>query len=68
VFTAILLCHIVEEGKIAPKAPVREMSEVLAGLPDWITPERLTVHTSGLPNYYMPLWKAAFRKTPNSPS
>ena len=67
VFTAILLCRLIEECKIDPKAPVREMSEVLADVPDWITPERLTAHTSGLPNYYMPLWKAVFRKTPNGP-
>lgn len=67
VFTAILLCRLVEEGKIDPMAPVREMSDVLTDVPDWVTPERLTAHTSGLPNYYMPLWKAAFRKTPNGP-
>jgi len=67
VFTAILLCRLIEEGKIDPKAPVREMSEVLADVPDWITPERLTSHTSGLPNYYLPLWKAFLRKTPDGP-
>ena len=68
VFTAILLCRLIEEGKIDPKAPVREMSNVLTDVPDWVTPERLTAHISGLPNYYMPLWKAAFRKTPDGPS
>lgn len=67
VFTAILLCRLIEEGKIDPKAPVREMSDVLMDVPDWITSERLTAHTSGLPNYYMPIWKAVFRKTPNGP-
>ena len=67
VFTGILLCRLIEEGKIDPKAPVREMSDVLKDVPDWVTPERLTAHTSGLPNYYMPLWKAVFRKTPNGP-
>lgn len=67
VFTAILLYRLIEEGKIDPRAPVREMSEVLADVPDWITPEHLTAHTSGLPNYYMPLWKAVFRKIPNGP-
>jgi len=67
VFTAILLCRLVEEGKIDPMAPVREMSDVLTDVPDWVTPERLTAHTSGLPNYYMPLWKAVFRTTPNGP-
>jgi CubicO group peptidase (beta-lactamase class C family) len=55
VFTAILLCRLIEEGKIDPKAPLREMSDVLTDVPDWITPERLTAHTSGLPNYYMQL-------------
>ena len=30
-------------------------------VPDWITPERLTTHTSGLPNYLFPLWSAASR-------
>jgi len=67
VFTAILLCRLIEEGKIDPKAPVREMSDALTDVPDWITPERLTAHTSGLPNYYTPLWKAFFRQSPNGP-
>lgn len=67
VFAAILLCKLVEEGKIDPMAPVREMSEVLADVPDWITPERLTAHTSGLPNYYVPLWRAIFRTKPDGP-
>lgn len=67
VFTAILLCRLIEEGKIDPKAPVREMSNTLKYIPDWITPEGLTAHTSGLPNYYLPLWKAVFRKTPDGP-
>ncbi|WP_461429291.1 serine hydrolase domain-containing protein [Gymnodinialimonas sp.] len=67
VFTAILLCRLIEEGKIDPKAPVREMSDALKDVPAWITPERLTAHTSGLPNYYMPLWKAVFRETRDGP-
>ena len=68
VFTAILLCRLIEEGKIDPKAPPREMSDVLTDVLDWITSERLTAHTNGLPNYYMQLWKTVFRKTPNAPT
>lgn len=67
VFTAILLCVLVEEGKIDPKAPLRDMSDAFKDVPDWITPERLTSHTSGLPNYFMPLWKALFRQQPGGP-
>ncbi len=50
VFTAILLCLQVEEGKIDPHAPVCEISDTLKYVPRWITPERLASHTSGLPN------------------
>lgn len=67
VFTAILLCMFVEEGKIAPKAPLRDLSDVLKDVPAWITPERLATHTSGLPNYFMPLWKALLRQQPSGP-
>lgn len=67
VFTAILLCLLVEEGKIDPKAPLRDMSGALKDVPEWITPECLTSHTSGLPNYFMPLWKALFRQQPDGP-
>ncbi|SEV88020.1 CubicO group peptidase, beta-lactamase class C family [Cognatiyoonia koreensis] len=67
VFTAVLLCRLVEEGKIDPKAPLRDMSDALKDVPDWITAERLTSHTSGLPNYFMPLWKALFRQQPDGP-
>jgi len=67
VFTAILLCLLVEEGKIDPQAPVRDMSDTLKDLPEWITPERLISHTSGLPNYFMPLWKALLRQHPDGP-
>lgn len=67
VFTAILLCLLVEEGKIDPQAPVRDMSVTLNVVPAWITPERLISHTSGLPNYFMPLWKALLRQQPDGP-
>ena len=48
--------------------PVRQMSDALTDVPDWITPERLTAHTSGLPNYYVPLWRAIFRTKPDGPN
>ncbi|MEN8833099.1 serine hydrolase domain-containing protein [Pacificibacter sp.] len=67
VFTALLLCVLVEEGKIDPKAPEREMSEALKDVPEWITPERLTSHASGLPNYVTPLWKAVLRQDSAGP-
>lgn len=67
VFAAILMCLLVEEGKIDPKAPLRDMSDRMEHVPDWITPERLASHTSGLPNYYMPLWKAFLASTPDGP-
>jgi CubicO group peptidase (beta-lactamase class C family) len=67
VFTAILLCLLVEEGRIDPQAPVRDMSDTLKDVPEWITPERLISHTSGLPNYFMPLWKALLRQQPDGP-
>lgn len=67
VFTAILLCRMVEEGRIDPHAPLREMSDGLKDVPAWITPERLATHTSGLPNYFMPLWKALLRQQPDGP-
>jgi serine-type D-Ala-D-Ala carboxypeptidase/endopeptidase len=67
VFTAILLCLLVEEGKIDPHAPVRDMSDTLKDVPAWITPERLISHTSGLPSYFMPLWKALLKQQPDGP-
>lgn len=67
VFTAILLYLLVEEGKIDPRAPVRNISDTLKNVPEWITPERLTSHTSGLPNYFMPLWKALLQQQPDGP-
>ena len=67
VFTAILLCLLVEEGKIDPRAPLAEMSDALSNVPPWITPERLVSHTSGLPNIYVPIWKALFQQRPEGP-
>ncbi len=67
VFTAILLCVLVEEGKIDPRAPLSEMSGTLKDVPHWITPERLVSHTSGLPNIYAPIWKALFQQQPEGP-
>jgi len=67
VFTAILLCVLVEEGKIDPHAPLRDMSGALRDVPAWITPARLASHTSGLPHYFMPLWKALLRQEPDGP-
>lgn len=66
-FTAILLCLLVEEGRIDPQAPVRDMSDTLKDVPEWITPNRLISHTSGLPNYFMPLWKALLKQHPDGP-
>jgi CubicO group peptidase (beta-lactamase class C family) len=67
VFTGILLCLFVEEGKIDPRAPLAELSEDLADVPTQLTPERLISHTSGLPNIYMPVWRAAITPMPEGP-
>lgn len=67
VFTAILLCLLVEEGKIDPRAPLAELSDDLADVPGHLTPERLISHTSGLPNIYMPIWRAAITPMPQGP-
>lgn len=67
VFTAILLRLLVEEGKINPQAPLRDMSDALKDVPARITPNHLISHTSGLPNYFMPLWKALFKQQPDGP-
>ncbi|WP_163850386.1 serine hydrolase domain-containing protein [Pseudooceanicola aestuarii] len=67
VFTAILLCLLVEEGKIDPAAPLREISDDLHDVPDWITPARLTSHTSGLPRIHVPIWKALIHPLPADP-
>ncbi len=60
VFTATLLCVLVEEGEVDPQAPLSEISPDLNTVPEWITPERLTTHTSGLPNFFLPLWRVLF--------
>lgn len=67
VFTGILLSLLVEEGRIDPRAPLREMCDELADVPPHLTPERLISHTSGLPNIYMPIWRAAIARMPAGP-
>ena len=67
VFSAILLCLLVEEGKVDPQAPLSEMSDELAVVPAWITPERLTSHTSGLPRLHVPNWKTLVKPLPKDP-
>lgn len=67
VFTAILLCVLIEEGAVDPKAPLSEMSPDLSAVPEWITAESLTTHTSGLPNFYLPLWKVLFSPLQQNP-
>jgi len=67
VFTAILLCVLTEEGKIDPNAPLCEMSDELAHIPSWITPESLTTHTSALPRLHVPLWKTLTMPRPEDP-
>jgi CubicO group peptidase (beta-lactamase class C family) len=67
VFTGILLCLLVEEGKVDPRAPLPEMSADLADVPTQLTPERLISHTSGLPNIHMPIWRAAITPMPEGP-
>jgi CubicO group peptidase (beta-lactamase class C family) len=64
VFTAILLHLLAEGGRIDLRAPLRAMSDELRHVPDWITPERLASHTSGLPNIHVPLWRALVEPRP----
>ncbi len=65
VFTAILLCLLIEEGKVDPRAPLAEMSKDLADVPQHLTPEHLISQKSGLPNILMPLWRAAITPMPD---
>lgn len=67
VFTSILLCLLVEEGKVDPTAPLRDLSDELADVPEWITPESLASHTSGLPRIHVPIWKALLKPLPKDP-
>lgn len=67
IFTAILLCVLVEEGRIDPKAPLHDLSEKLSAVPAWITPEKLTSHTSGLPRLHVPTWKTLIKPLPEDP-
>ncbi len=66
-FTAILLCRLVEENKVDPLAPLRDMCAELADVPDWITPRALVSHTSGLPRIHVPIWRALIRPLPADP-
>jgi len=65
--SAILLCVLIEEGVVNPKAPLSEMSRDLSAVPEWITAESLTTHTSGLPNFYLPNWKVVFSQLQQNP-
>lgn len=67
VFTGILLCLLVEEGKVDPHAPLREMASELGDVPDWITPESLTSHTSGLPRIHVPFREMLVKPMPADP-
>lgn len=67
VFTAILLYVLVEEDDLDPQAPLSEMSPDLSTVPMWITPESLTTHTSGLPNFFLPLWRVPFSPLQKDP-
>ncbi|NNJ69058.1 MAG: beta-lactamase family protein [Boseongicola sp.] len=67
VFTAILLCVLVEDGKVDPRAPLRQMSAELSAVPDRITPESLATHTSGLPRLHIPIWKALMKPLGEDP-
>lgn len=67
VFTGVLMCLLAEEGVLDPLAPLHHLSPELRNTPDWITPQALSAHTSGLPNLFMPLWRAALRDFPNGP-
>ncbi len=44
------MAHVlVEESIVDPRAPLSDLSDELADVPEWITPDRLTSHSSGLP-------------------
>lgn len=67
VFTAILLCVLIEEGEVDPQAPLSEISKDLLGVPHWISAASLTTHTSGLPNFYLSLWKVLLSPLQQNP-
>lgn len=67
VFTGILLCLLIEEGTVDPRAPLRELAKELGDVPEHVTPELLISHTSGLPNLHMPIWRAAITPMPDGP-
>ncbi len=67
VFTALLLSLLVEEGKIDPDRPIRDIAKELSDAPAWITLNALATHTSGLPRIHTPLWKAIVFSLPDDP-
>lgn len=48
-FTALLLCQYSLKGLVDMDAPVCELLPQFKALPDWVTPRRLSNHSSGLP-------------------
>jgi len=67
VFTAILLAVLVEEGKVDPSRPIKDIASDLYDVPEWITPQTLATHTSGLPRLHVPVWKALISSMPDDP-
>lgn len=67
VFTGLLMSLQAEDGALDPAAPLHHLSPELRGTPDWITPQTLSAHISGLPNLHMPIWRAALRDFTNGP-
>lgn len=57
VFTALLLAVLVEEGRVDPDRPIRDVCKDLAAVPSWVTPGRLATHNAGLPRLHVPVWK-----------
>jgi serine-type D-Ala-D-Ala carboxypeptidase/endopeptidase len=48
-FTAILMCELVRLRKVELNQPIRTLLDGFDKLPDWVTPQTLATHTSGLP-------------------
>lgn len=67
VFTSLLLSVLIEEGKIDPNRPVKDVVQGLQDVPPWITPQTLATHTSGLPRIHVPLWKTLVTSLPDDP-
>ena len=56
VFTALLLAKFASQGRIDLDAPIASIAPEFAGAPEWITPRRLSTHSSGLPRIPWSLW------------